>query len=83
MPEWIDPDYIGWLEAQEPPAVPWRDRLRLALDQPIVEQSMTWVCAKCGKRPWSHAEHCACGAARPEPPPAAEPTDIALAEEWR
>ena len=48
--------------------------------QPIVEQSMTWVCAKCGKRPWSHAEHCACGAARPEPPPAAEPTDIALAE---
>ncbi len=43
---------------------------------PIVEQGMTWICPQCNKRPWAHAEHCACGAERPAPPPEPEPSDI-------
>ncbi len=42
---------------------------------PIVEQSMTWTCPRCGKRPWAHAEHCACGTERPEPPAETKPDD--------
>jgi len=45
---------------------------------PIADQPMHWLCATCGKRPWAHAEHCACGAERPPPPvpPTPDPNQV-------
>jgi hypothetical protein len=34
---------------------------------PLADQPLVWLC-RCGKRPWAHALHCACGAERPRPP---------------
>jgi len=43
--------------------------------------TLQWKCARCGQGTWLHHEACvACGAAKPAPPPAEPPSDLARAE---